>query len=173
MGNNDTATAEVVDQATVLREFRATLGAFATGVTVLTALDDAGRPIGVTISSFNAVSLEPALILWSLDLKSPNLEIFKNAKHYVVNVLSAGQEALSNRFASRTEKRFDDIEWQSGLSGAPLLNGCCAWFECAHEAHYPGGDHLIFVGKVERFALGEEISPLVFHRSRYSRLIAA
>ncbi|WP_153111984.1 flavin reductase family protein [Propionivibrio limicola] len=155
------------------REFRAALGAFATGVTVLTALDDGGQPIGVTISSFNSVSLDPPLILWSLDVNSPNLEAFRGARHYAVNVLAADQQPLSDRFASRREKRFDDLPWNPGLSGAPLFAGCCAWFECVSEAHYPGGDHLIFVGRVERFSLGEAEAPLVFHQGRYRRLDAA
>jgi flavin reductase (DIM6/NTAB) family NADH-FMN oxidoreductase RutF len=152
------------------RDFRGTLGRFATGVTVLTALAADCRPIGVTISSFNSVSLDPPLILWSLSLDSPNLEAFRNASHYSVNVLAADQQELSNRFASRRNDRFTDIPTRPGLSGIPLIEGCCAWFECSNEAHYPGGDHLIFVGRVERFAKGEAESPLVFHNARYRQL---
>lgn len=152
------------------REFRDTLGRFATGVTVVTALADDGRPIGVTISSFNSVSLDPPLILWSLSLNSPNLEAFRNAAHYSVNILAAGQQELSNRFASRRNDRFMDIPTRPGLSGVPLIDSCCAWLECSNEAHYPGGDHLIFVGRVERFAKGEAETPLIFHNARYCLL---
>jgi len=152
------------------REFRDTLGTFATGVTVLTTLAADGQPIGVTISSFNSVSLDPPLILWSLSLSSPNIEAFQNASHYSVNILAADQQALSNRFASPRNDRFADIPTQPGLSGIPLIEGCCAWFECSNEAHYPGGDHLIFVGRVERFAQGAAKSPLVFHNARYRQL---
>lgn len=152
------------------RDFRDTLGSFATGVTVLTTLAADGRSIGVTISSFNSVSLDPPLILWSLSLNSPNIAAFQNASHYSVNILAAGQQALSNRFASQRNDRFTDIPTQPGLSGIPLIEGCCAWFECSNEAHYPGGDHLIFVGRVERFARGPAESPLIFHNARYRRL---
>lgn len=152
------------------REFRDTLGRFATGVTVVTALAADSQLIGVTISSFNSVSLDPPLILWSLSLNSPNLEAFRNAAHYSVNVLAAGQQELSNRFASRRNDRFTDIPTRPGLSGIPLIDGCCAWFECSNEAHYPGGDHLIFVGRVERFAKGEAESPLIFHNAGYRQL---
>lgn len=166
------ATAMTSDTEQFRRDFRKTLGRFATGVTVITALSDSGQPIGVTISSFNTVSLDPPLVLWSLDLNSPNLEAFRRAGHYAINVLAADQQALSDRFASRREKRFDDLTLRPGLSETPLLEGCCAWFECANEAHYPGGDHLIFIGRVERFSQGEALAPLIFHNGGY-RLLAA
>ncbi len=152
------------------RDFRSTLGSFATGVTVVTALAADGEAIGVTISSFNSVSLDPPLILWSLSLNSPNIEAFSGASHYAVNVLAADQQDISDRFASRRSDRFAGLSTRSGLSDVPLLEGCCAWFECTNEAHYPGGDHLIFVGHVERFAQGEAESPLIFHNARYRRL---
>ena len=151
-------------------DLRSTLGSFATGITVVTAQSAAGEPIGMTISSFNSVSLEPPLILWSLSVNSPSLEVFRNASHYAVNVLSSSQQALSDRFASRAGDRFAGLPRRDGLGGAPLLDGCCAWFECINELHYPGGDHIIFVGRVERFALGEDESPLIFHNGRYRTL---
>ena len=152
------------------RDFRKTLGAFATGITVISALSPEGKPIGVTISSFNSVSLDPPLILWSLSLKSPNLEAFRKAEHFAVNVLSAKQQHLSDRFASPLTDRFAYIPTRSGLSGTPLLEGCCAWFECTNEAHYPGGDHLRFIGRVDRFSKGEADSPLLFHNGCYRQL---
>ncbi len=152
------------------RDFRNTLGRFATGVTIVTAMSPKNEPIGVTISSFNSVSIEPPLILWSLSLNSPLLEAFRSAHHYAINVLAVDQQALSDRFASRTINRFADLPVQKGLGGTPLIEGCCAWFECSHEAQYPGGDHLIFVGHVERFAQGETDEPLVFHGARYRQI---
>ena len=152
------------------RDFRSALGCFATGVTVITARAADGNPIGVTISSFNSVSLDPPLILWSLSLNSPNLAAFRGASHYAVNVLAAGQQNLSDRFASRRSDRFVDVSVHTGAAGVPLLDGCCAWFECSNEAHYPGGDHLIFVGHVEHFAQGEAQAPLVFHNGAYRHL---
>ncbi len=152
------------------RDFRSTLGNFATGVTVITALSPDGEPIGVTISSFNSVSLDPPLILWSLSLNSPNIEAFSSASHYAVNVLSVDQRHISDGFASRKSDRFAGLSFSRGLSDVPLLDGCCAWFECTNEAHYPGGDHLIFVGHVERFAQGDAEMPLVFHNGGYRTL---
>lgn len=152
------------------RDLRTALGSFATGVTVITALAPDGERIGLTISSFNSVSLDPPLILWSLSLSSPKLEAFSRASHYAVNILAADQRWLSDRFAGRDSDRFADLPQHVGLCGAPLIDGCCAWFECANEAHYPGGDHRIFVGRVERFVHNEAASPLVFHNGRYRQL---
>lgn len=154
-------------------DFRRTLGRFATGVTVVTALAEDRRPIGLTISSFNSVSLTPPLILWSLSTESPNFAAFRQASHFAVNVLAADQQALSDRFASRSNNRFADLVVRPGLAGVPLIDGCCAWFECSAEAHYPGGDHVIFVGRVERFAAGENASPLLFHNCHYRRIESA
>ena len=163
----------LADKGFCCRDFRSTLGSFATGVTIITALAADGEPIGMTISSFNSVSLEPPLILWSLTLNSPNLAAFREASYYAVNILSAQQQDLSDRFASRTPDRFSGLPTNNGLGGAPLLEGCCAWFECSNEAHYPGGDHLIFVGHVERFAQDETKAPLIFHNAGYRRLETA
>ena len=149
------------------RDFRSALGRFATGVTIVTAISPEGKPMGVTISSFNSVSLDPPLILWSLSRNSPKLAAFSQASHYAINVLAADQRGLSNRFASRAEDRFADVPVRAGLGAAPLIEGCCAWFECTPEACHPGGDHIIFVGRVERFARGAATSPLVFFDGAY------
>ena len=162
--------AKLTSERRVCCDLRSTLGSFATGITVITARADDGEPIGLTISSFNSVSLDPPLILWSLSVNSPRLEAFRSASHYAVNVLAADQQWLSDRFAGRRNDRFAELPQQAGLGGAPLLEGCCAWFECANEAQYPGGDHVIFVGRVERFAQGEAQSPLIFHGGRYRQL---
>lgn len=106
-------------------------------------------------------------------MNSPLLEEFRRARYYSVNVLAAGQQELSNRFASSSLDRFAGLDVRQGLGGIPLIEGCCAWFECAQEAHYPGGDHLIFVGHVERFAQGEAEEPLLFHGARYRQIETA
>lgn len=152
------------------RDFRSTLGSFATGVTVLAARGLNGERIGMTISSFNSVSLDPPLILWSLSNDSPNLEAFRRATHYSVNVLAAGQEDVSNCFAARNGDRFASVSVREGMHDVPLIDGCCATFECANEIRYAGGDHLIFVGRVERFAQDVAKSPLIFHAGRYRQL---
>jgi flavin reductase (DIM6/NTAB) family NADH-FMN oxidoreductase RutF len=151
------------------RALRDTLGAFATGVTVVTALDPDGRAIGLTVNSFNTVSLDPPLILWSLSLASPNLAAFRKASHFAVNVLAADQQAVSERFARRNSDKFADIDWREGLGGAPLLSGCCAVLECSNEAQHAGGDHLIFIGRVERFSR-QAAAPLIYHGGRYRSL---
>jgi len=154
----------------VCRDFRDALGSFATGVTVVTALTPDGQAIGVTVSSFNAVSLQPPLILWSLSCNSPRLAAFRAASHYAVNVLAAEQQWISDCFASRDDDRFGPLETSQGLAGAPLIKGCSAWFECANEVQHPGGDHLVFIGRVERFARGDAREPLIFHGGDYRQL---
>jgi len=148
------------------RALRDALGAFATGITVVTARDAAGRPIGLTVNSFNTVSLDPPLVLWSLSLASPNLAAFRAASHFAVNVLAAGQQAMSERFARRGADKFAGLDWHEGLGGAPLLGGCCSALECRNELQHEGGDHLIFIGRVERFSRGQA-DPLLYVGGRY------
>lgn len=148
------------------RAFRTALGHFPTGVTVITARDDLGGAVGLTVNSFNSVSLRPPLVLWSLARSSPKLNIFEQCEYYAVNVLAEGQVALSRSFGGTPHDRFAGIEWEEGLGGAPLIAACAAHFECRNEFRHQGGDHLIFVGQVERFATFGRRS-LVFSHSRY------
>lgn len=165
------ATASSVPPAALdSRALRNCLGRFATGVTVVTAIDPDGHPIGLTVNSFAAVSLAPPLVLWSLAAGSQYREAFRRASHYCVNVLALEQSDVSNRFATWPVDRFAGLAWQPGQGGAPRLDGCCAWFEVRNTLQHPGGDHLIFVGEVERFAEASERAPLVFHAGRYRRL---
>jgi flavin reductase (DIM6/NTAB) family NADH-FMN oxidoreductase RutF len=149
---------------------RQALGEFATGVTVVTARSPDGRPVGITVNSFAAVSLEPPLVLWSLGRQSPLHEVFESCTHWAVNVLAAGQQALSERFSQPGTDRFADLEWKPGAGDTPLLAGCSAWFECRSEVRHPGGDHLILVGRVERFRRDAR-PPLIFHGGRYRELV--
>lgn len=152
------------------KAFRTALGSFATGITVVTVCGPKGEKVGLTVNSFNSVSLEPPLVLWSLALSSPNLDLVSRATHYTVNVLAADQEAISQRFASKINDKFADLDCTTGLSGAPLLPGCCAWFECRTVARYPGGDHIILLGEVERFQVANERKPLLYFRAAYRNL---
>ncbi|MCP5267814.1 MAG: flavin reductase family protein [Zoogloeaceae bacterium] len=152
------------------REFRVALGSFATGIAVVTACAPDGSFVGLTINSFNSVSLDPPLVLWSLDLGSPSLAAFRSASHYAINILAADQIELSQRFATRLEDKFGDLLLCDGAGGAPLLHGCCAWFECANEVRYPGGDHEIFIGRVERFSSDSARPPLIYHAGAYRGL---
>ena len=109
-------------------------------------------------------------MLWCLDNTSHNLEAFRRSSHHAISILSAEQVDLSNRFATWPVDRFAGLSWQPGLGGAPLLPGCCATFEVANETAHSGGDHTIFVGRVERFSETPDVSPLLFHAGRYGRL---
>lgn len=151
------------------RSLRDALGDFATGVAVVTARSADGQPVGVTINSFASVSLEPPLVLWSLGLHSPSLAVFESCSHYSVNVLAADQIEFSQRFAQSQSDKFAGIELKVGAGDTPLLPGCCAWFECRNEQRYPGGDHVILVGYVERFER-QARPPLIFHGGRYRSL---
>lgn len=152
------------------RALRNALGRFATGVAIVTALDADGKPIGLTVNSFSAVSLEPALVLWCLDNNSHSLEAFRRASHHVINILSAQQMDLSNRFATWPADRFVGLPWQPGTGGAPVFPGCCAVFEVANDTAHAGGDHTIFIGRVERFSETPDLAPLLFHAGRYREL---
>ncbi len=152
------------------RAFRDALGSFATGIAVVTACAPGGEFIGLTVNSFNSVSLDPPLVLWSLDSNSPSREAFERASHFVVNILAVDQMPLSQRFATRADDKFAVLELCIGAGGAPLLPVCCAWFECANEIRHPGGDHLIFIGRVARFSHDSARSPLLYHAGRYRAL---
>jgi 3-hydroxy-9,10-secoandrosta-1,3,5(10)-triene-9,17-dione monooxygenase reductase component len=149
------------------RRFRDALGAFATGVTIVTARDREGRDVGLTANSFNSVSLDPPMVLWSLAKSARSLPTFVEATHFAVHVLAADQEELSLRFAARGANKFSDLELDRGPGQVPLLRGCSARFQCRTAFRYEGGDHMIFVGAVEAFDHTER-APLVFHGGRYA-----
>ncbi|HZT54850.1 MAG TPA: flavin reductase family protein, partial [Burkholderiaceae bacterium] len=132
------------------REFRAALGMFATGVTIITARRIDGTPIGLTANSFNSVSLAPPLVLWSLARSAGSMPHFERGSHYAINILAAEQHALAERFASKALDRFADLAFREGAGGAPILEGAAAVFECFNRSRYEEGDHVIFVGEVER-----------------------
>ncbi len=159
------------------QQFKQALSQFATGVTVITTRQ-MGEPnpadwghqfVGLTASSFNSVSLTPPLIVWSLGLKSRNVPSFQKASHYVINVLSDSQQDVCEKFAYGQGNRFDSTGFELGACGLPILNQSLAWFECRNRSQYPEGDHIIFVGEVERcgFSAG---SPLVYQQGGFTRL---
>ncbi len=147
-------------------ELRRCLGSFVTGVTVITTLDENGAPIGMTANSFNSVSLDPPIIVWSLRTNARTFPVYANAKRFVVNILAEGQVDVSNRFAKSGPDRFDGVAWSKGIDGVPLLDGCAAHLECRTEATYPGGDHLLFLGRVERI-VNASLKPLAFGSGKY------
>jgi flavin reductase (DIM6/NTAB) family NADH-FMN oxidoreductase RutF len=148
-------------------DFRAALGMFATGVTIVTARSPDGAPVGLTANSFNSVSLVPPLVLWSLARSAGSMPAFERGSHYAVNILAAEQHGLAERFASKTPDRFADVAFSEGAGGAPVIEGAVAVFECFNRSRYEEGDHVIFVGEVERCSLREGATPLIFHGGRY------
>ena len=140
---------------------------FATGITIVTARDASGACVGLTANSFNSVSLAPPLVLWSLSLNAGSLPAFARGSHYAINILAADQRALAERFASKTVDRFAGVEFREGLGGAPVLVGAAAVFECFNRSRYEEGDHIIFVGEVERCEHRSGAQPLIFHGGRY------
>ncbi len=150
------------------RRLRKMLGQFATGVAVITTCEDNGRLVGVTCNSFTSVSLDPPLILWSVANTSSSGPAFSKGKAFAVNILAATQEDLALRFARSGEDKFDGTTWEQGLGGSPLLEGCVAYIECRVDDRYPGGDHAIILGAVERF-VNLERDPLLFHSGEFRR----
>ncbi len=149
------------------QEFRAALGMFATGVTVVTAIDDTGRPIGLTANSFNSVSLSPPLVLWSLSRLAGSRPVFSAGSHYAINILAADQHPLAERFAAKDIDRFEGVTFRGGAGGAPVIEGSAAVFECFNRSQYEEGDHIIFVGEVERCERRAGALPLIYHGGRY------
>ncbi|MBO9604271.1 MAG: flavin reductase family protein [Novosphingobium sp.] len=150
-------------------EFRNALGRFATGVTVITTVDEAGLRYGVTANSYNSVSLDPPLVLWSLANTSRSMEAFAACKAFAVHILGAHQEELAMRFASRGEDKFADLDTREGFGGVPLFDDCVAHFECVAENRFEGGDHQIFLGRVVNFEACDH-EPLLFHRGRFAKV---
>lgn len=149
-----------------LDEFRRALGCFATGVAVVTTRDANGTKVGMTVSSFNSVSMDPPLVLWSIAHDSNCYDIFASAEYFAVNVLTIGQQELSSRFANRGADRFAGLECREGLHGVPILPEYAACFECRVEHRYDGGDHKIMVGRVLRLDDRDE-DPLIFYRGHF------
>jgi len=146
--------------------FRRALSQFATGVTIITTRLGNGNFFGLTASSFNSVSLDPPLVLWSLAQGASSMPLFTGNSHYVINVLSAEQVGLAERFARRIANRFEGVEFELSHTGLPILKGSSAWFECHNRSRYPEGDHVIFVGEVERCGVSPQ-SALVFHGGHF------
>ena len=148
------------------RQLRNVLGTFVTGVTVVTTRDAAGAAHGVTANSFSSVSLDPPLVLWSQSLSSKSYPAFHDSDRFVVNILADDQVAISNHFAKSKEDKFSGIEHATGLGGVPVLSGTAAHFECVKVAEYPGGDHVVYLGRVENFGHSHR-RPLAFHGGKY------
>ncbi|MFN3214562.1 MAG: flavin reductase family protein [Henriciella sp.] len=153
-----------------LRTFRDTLGLFVTGVTVITTRDEAGNPVGLTANSFNSVSLDPPLVLWSVGLNALSLPAFSNASAFAVHILRDDQAELSQRFAKSGTDKFAGVAIETGLHDLPLLPDCAARLECLPYAKQEAGDHILFIAEVQRLASDPKAMPLVYHGGRYAEL---
>ncbi len=153
------------------KAFRTALGRFATGIAIVTAQNAQGEPIGLTVNSFNSVSLNPPLVLWSLANKNQDqLNAFIEASHFAVNILTREQKDLSNLFAYDSEK-FAKVSYESGLGKAPIFPNALAIFQCENLKQYEGGDHTIFIGKVIDFTTNEG-EPLLYFNGGYGAFTA-
>jgi flavin reductase (DIM6/NTAB) family NADH-FMN oxidoreductase RutF len=150
------------------KDLRQAFGRFGTGVTVITTRAPDGRRIGITANSFNTVSLEPPIVLWSLSIASPNLQAFSAAGRFAVNVLALEQIDLSRRFSRPSEDRFAGVEFSEGPAGVPVLTGCAATIECTIHLEQVVGDHVLFLGQVERYSYAHA-APLLVLNGQYMR----
>jgi flavin reductase (DIM6/NTAB) family NADH-FMN oxidoreductase RutF len=147
------------------RHLRNALGRFATGVTVITTRTAKGKREGLTANSFAAVSLDPPLVSWSLKRLAPSFASFLASRHFAVNILAADQRELCRHFSTPRRDKFTGVAFEEGLHGAPILSGCLASFECRTENTFEGGDHMIFIGRVDR-AVYRDGEPLIFSAGR-------
>lgn len=152
-----------------LGEFRKALGSFTTGVTVVTTRGTEENDIGLTANSFNSVSLDPPMVLWSLGKSALSMPHFREAKYFAVHILSEDQEDLSGQFAKRGVDKFANVEFERGPADIPLLKHCAARFVCKTAYQYEGGDHIIFVGEVIDFTHWDRL-PLLFHGGQYGQI---
>lgn len=152
------------------RDFRSALGCFPTGVCLITTVAPDGGRVGLTANSFSSVSLDPPMVLWSLARTATSAPVFRDAEYFTINVLAAGDHELSSHFAKSGEDKFAKYPQRfiAGLAGVPLLQGAAATFECHSRHRYYGGDHIIVIGVVERYAYDAARAPLLFHRGRYA-----
>ncbi len=146
--------------------YRSALGSFATGVTIITARDSSGKGHGLTVNSFTSVSLDPPLVLWCLGNKSDSYELFAKTEHYCVNILAAGQGDLAMRFAGKGDQSLSEDEAGTLVSGAPVIEGAIAVFDCKVVQRIEAGDHLILIGETLAFETNPE-SGLVYFRGRF------
>lgn len=151
------------------KEFKKALSCFATGVTVISAVDHHGKPLGITVNSFNSLSLDPFLILYSLEKKSNLHETLVQAKQFNVNILSQAQAYISKHFAFGDKYDWSAISYISGENQCPAIEHTAAILECEHYTQYDGGDHTIIVGKVVK-ATTNEAFPLVYYQGDYTGL---
>ena len=163
MSSNDTTPA--IDPIKLRNAF----GCFVTGVTVMTGRDNNDKLVGMTVNSFSSVSLNPPLALWSIAETATAFDVFREASHFTIHILHAGQEQVSRQFASKNIDKFVGFDYDIGIGDVPRLTDYAARFECSTEFRYPGGDHIILVGRILAFDKTDK-EPLVFYKGQYKTL---
>jgi len=152
------------------RELRNALGRFATGVCVITAVSDTQQAMGITANSFSSVSLEPPLVLWSLQNNSDAYDVFARPRYFAINILSSEQQAYDNQYARKSQHELDPAHYRLGKYGAPVIRHALVTFECELHATHEGGDHLIIVGRVREMHHRPSGEPLLFYCGGYREL---
>ncbi len=152
------------------RDFRDALGSFATGVCVISACPEGWQPFGMTVNSFASVSLDPPLVLWSLQNDSELYEAFEKTDRFAVNILRSDQEELSNQYAKKGDHLLSAEHFEIGASGVPILPPTLVSLECELEARHPGGDHVILIGRVVELTQRNNGDPLLFCSGAYRHL---
>jgi flavin reductase (DIM6/NTAB) family NADH-FMN oxidoreductase RutF len=152
------------------RELRNAMGCFATGVCVVTTVSDSQQALGMTANSFSSVSLDPPLVLWSLQNNSDAYNVFARPRHFAINILSSEQQAHSNQYARKGQHELEPAHYRLGKYGAPVIRGALVTFECDLHATYDGGDHLIIVGRVREMHRRPSGAPLLFYCGGYREL---
>jgi len=152
------------------RQLRDALGMFATGVTIITSCTRDNELLGVTCNSFNSVSLDPPMVLFSLSRQAHSLNKFESCDFFAVNILADAQRDLSNRFARPSLDKWDGVDYHKGVTQCPLFRGSLAMFECYTRFHYDGGDHVIFVGEAFNMEVGTPAAPLLYYQGAYREI---
>ena len=155
------------------RELRDALGRFATGVCVISTVTDSGQAVGMTANSFSSVSLDPPLVLWSLQNNSDVYDVFSSPRFFAINILAREHESHSNQYAKKGEHELDGAHYRLGKHGSPLIHDALVSFECELETTHEGGDHLIIVGRVRDLHERPDGEPLLFFSGGYHKLHSA
>ncbi|MDN7247172.1 flavin reductase family protein [Planococcus shenhongbingii] len=152
--------------------FKEALGNYPTGVTVVTTTDNNNTPLGLTVNSFASVSLDPLLVLWSIDHKVSSLEAFKNRGKFAIHILSGNQSELCKTFSSKTVDRFASCKWSFSSMELPVIEGAFAVLECETHEKIQAGDHTILIGKVQNIKVEKELNPMLYHRRHFGEIPA-
>ena len=170
---NDAAPIDTIETMPAVDplELRNAMGSFLTGVTIVTAQTPGGEPYGLTVNSFNSVSLDPPLVLWSLDNATGKADLFRQAGGFTVNVMGSDSTDLIWLFAKQNTERFSETRWHLGKSAQPVLDDALVSFECRLWAEYPGGDHAIFVGEVINIS-SHDGAPAAFFKGKLGAYFA-